>query len=175
MRRFSPLLLAAVLASCGSQDSPPSARSAADVALVRCVDGGAQACSSRVSELPWRRLLRREPDVGVSCPRANSIACDRVGLALWLGVAARRVTATIDGRELRLLHSKWGPRGQAPWIGYLQPAGLLDGELKVTPDRGRDHWEGRHPKTARVVVRLTRPDGTRAVTRVQVPLRAGWG
>jgi hypothetical protein len=174
MRRLSPILLAAVLASCGSQDSPPAAPSAADVALVRCVDGGAQACSSRVSELSWRRLLSREPDVGVACPRANSFACDRVGLALWLSVPARRVTATIDGRALALRPSRWRNK-QAPWIGYLQPAGLLDGELQVTPDRGRDHWEGRHPKSARVVVRLTRPDGTRAVTRLTVPLRAGWG
>jgi hypothetical protein len=174
MRRLSPLLLAFLIASCGSDDPPSAARSAADVALVRCVDGGARACSSRVSELPWQRLLSREPDVGVACPRANSIACDRVGLALWLEVPARRVTATIDGRALRLRPSRWRNR-QAPWIGYLQPAGLLDGPLKVTPDRGRDHWEGRHPKTAHVVVRLTRPDGTRAVTRVQVPLLAGWG
>jgi hypothetical protein len=174
MRRLSPLLLAAVLASCGSQDSPPVARSAADAALVRCVDGGAQACSSRLSELPWQRLLSREAYVGVSCPQASSIACDRVGLALWLAVSARRVTATIDGRTLRLHPTRWRDK-QAPWIGYLQPAGLLDGELRVTPDRGRDHWEGRHPKNARVVVRLTRPDGTRAVSRLTVALRAGWG
>lgn len=167
-------MLAAVLASCGSQESPPAAQSSADTALVRCVDGGAQACSSGLQEVPSRRLLSREPDVGVACPRANSIACDRVGLALWLAVPARRVTATIDGRALRLHPTRWRNK-QAPWIGYLQPAGLLDGELRVTPDRGRDHWEGRHPKHARVVVRITRPDGTRAVTRLTVALRAGWG
>jgi len=174
MRRLILLLLTGVLASCGSQDPPAATRSAADVALVRCVDGGARACSTGLAGLPWRRLLRREPYVGVACPRAGSIACDRVGLALWLAVAARQVTATIDGRALRLRPSRWRNR-QAPWIGFLKPAGLLDGELEVTPDRGRDLWAGRHPKTARVVVRLTRPDGTRAVTRVHVALRAGWG
>ena len=175
MRHRSPLLIAAcVLASCGSQDSPPAARSAADVALVRCVDGGSQACSTGLTELPWRRLLSREPDIGVACPRANSIACDRVGLALWLGVPARRVSATIDGRAL-VLHPSRARNRQAPWIGYLQPAGLLDGELKITPDRGRDYWAGRHPKSARLVVRVTRPDGRRAVTRLNVALVAGWG
>jgi hypothetical protein len=180
MRRLAPLLVSTwalascALAACGSRDDPPAARPAAEVALVRCVDGGEDACSSRVSEVTARWLLRREPHLGVACPRANSIACDRVGLALWLGVRARRVTATVDGRALRLRPSGWSAK-PAPWIGYLRPAGLLDGELKVTPDRGRDFWEGRHPKSARLVVRVTRMDGTRAVTRLDVALHAGWG
>ncbi|MCW3014782.1 MAG: hypothetical protein JWO02_1874 [Solirubrobacterales bacterium] len=124
--------------------------------------------------LPRRLLLRRPPYLGVRCPKANSIACDRVGLTVWLRTPARRLTATIDGRTFTLRPPAF--RG-GYWEGTLQPAGLLapGSALHVTPDRGRYFWEGRHP--VRVVVRLsaTAADGVPAGTSVTVDLRAGYG
>lgn len=116
-------------------------------------------------------VLSRAPSVGVACRQPNSIACDRVGLAVWLRRPAVRVIARIDGRALRLHRL----RGSTGWIGYRQPAGLLDGPLRVTPDRGRDSWQGTHPKNAHLVIEPTRADGKTEMTRLTVPLRAGWG
>ncbi len=135
---------------------------------------GGDACSPLPRPVALRRVLRRPPYLGVSCPRANSIACDRVGLALWLRGDAARVSARVNGRALRLTEPESND-DRPPWIGYLRPAGLLDGPLKVTPDRGRFHWEGRHPRDACVVIDVTRRDGSKLRTTTTVPLRAGWG
>ena len=122
-------------------------------------------------------LLPRRPYLGVACPQANSIRCDRVGLAVWVsrGAAAVTVTATVDGRRLAL-HRAWREHRGRVWTGFLHPAGLLgDGPLHVTPDRGRYFWAGRHPTTARVAVRVRAPGGAVRVRSLCVPLMAGWG
>src|SRR3954453_23491694 len=66
----------------------------------------------------------------------NSFACDRVGLAVWLREPAVKVDAEIAGQRLQLDDPEWsGPakEGQrAEFAGFLQPAGLIDGPLKVT-------------------------------------------
>jgi hypothetical protein len=148
--------------------------------LVALAAAGVGACGSRAADPPapavahGERLLSREPYLGVACPEANSIACDRVGLAVWLKHRAAHVTAAVDGRSLRLRAARSDGRG-AWYEGYLQPAGLLDGPLKVTPDRGRYHWAGAHPRTARVTIAVRRADGRRAEAHVRVALRAGWG
>jgi hypothetical protein len=77
--------------------------------------------------------------MGVSCPVANSIACDRVGLAVWLKRPAVTVTATIAGARLPLhtggdLADNLGGRGRA-FDGYLQPAGIVS-RLHVQPVDG---------------------------------------
>jgi hypothetical protein len=151
--------------------------------LLALVIPGLAACGSRGDDHPpapatlsdhGERFLSRAPEVGVACPRANSIACDRVGLAVWLKRPADRVTATIDGRPLRLHAGR--PDGREAWYqGFLQPAGLLDGALKVTPDRGRLHWQGRHPKDARLRIVIRRASGATDRASLTVPLRAGWG
>jgi hypothetical protein len=46
-------------------------------------------------------LFSQPPYVGVACPTANSIACDRVGLAIWLRRPAARVNAVRDCRAAR--------------------------------------------------------------------------
>jgi hypothetical protein len=124
--------------------------------------------------LPRRLLLRRTPDLGVGCRKANSIACDRVRLAVWLRAPARRLTATIDGRTFTLR-----PPASAGgyWDGALHPAGLLTpgGALHVTPDRGRYHWEGRHPVRAVVHLAATEAAGAPASTDIAVDLRPGYG
>jgi len=120
-----------------------------------------------------QRFLARAPYLGVACPRAKSIACDRVGLAVWLRRAAVQVTATVNGEPLRLREGGFGGRGPLHWEGYRQPAGMLDGTLKVTP--GQYFWQASHPKDAHVVISIHRADGTIDETALTVPLSAGWG
>jgi hypothetical protein len=120
-------------------------------------------------------LLPRRPYLGVACPKANSIRCDRVGVAVWLSRRAVTVVATVDGRRVRLRRA-WKDRGTRVWTGFLRPAGLLGrGPLHVTPDRGRFFWEGRHPTMARVAVRVRTPGGAVRVRSLRVPLMPGWG
>jgi hypothetical protein len=124
--------------------------------------------------LARRLLLRRAPYLGVRCPKANSIACDRVGLAVWLRAPARRLTAKIDGRTFAL---RPPARPGGFWEGMLQPAGLLTpgSALHVTPDRGRYYWAGRHPVRAVVHLAATETDGARASKDIVVDLRPGYG
>jgi hypothetical protein len=118
------------------------------------------------------RLLSRAPYVGVSCRRPNSIACDRVGVAVWVTRPAAGVTATIAGQRLRLRP----PRSREGWWeGFLQPAGMIDGALRVTPDRGRFYWQGTHPRDVHVGIAVTRASPGAQRTSVTVPLHAGWG
>jgi len=156
MSAIAPIAVAALLAGCCGAPAVVGDRSA---------DAGRGAADAA-------RLLARDPDVGVACRKANSIACDRVGVAVWLKHPAAGVTVTIAGRRLRLRQ----PRSREGWWqGYLQPAGLLDGPLRVTPDRGRYYWQGRHPRDVRLAVAVTRASGAGARTSLTVPLRPGWG
>jgi hypothetical protein len=61
------------------------------------------------------------------------------------------------------------------FAGFLQPAGMLSGPLKVRPDRGRYWWAGAHPTSARVRIVVSYPDGRSASVTTTVLLRAGWG
>jgi hypothetical protein len=124
--------------------------------------------------LPRRLLLRRAPYLGIRCHKANSIACDRVGLAVWLRAPARRLTATIDGRRFTL-RPPAAPGGF--WEGTLRRAGLLapGSALHVTPDRGRYYWAGRHPVRAVVHLAAITLNGAPASTYVAVDLRPGYG
>jgi hypothetical protein len=122
--------------------------------------------------VPASRLLSEAPAVGVACRRPSSIACDRVGVAVWLKRAAVGVTVTIAGKRLRLRP----PRSRKGWWeGFLHPAGMIDGALRVTPDRGRFYWQGTHPRDVHIVVAITRASSGTDRTSVTVPLRAGWG
>jgi hypothetical protein len=147
--------------------------------LVGCGGDAAQQpvgdASSRRSLSRPAALLTRSPYMGVACGRANSIACDRVGLAVWLKRPAILVTATIDRRVLLLHAGGFGGRGPSYWEGYLQPAGLLAGPLAVTPDRGRFYWRGGHPQDARVVLAVRGRDDVTKRTSLRLGLHAGWG
>ena len=124
-------------------------------------------------------LLSRDPYMGVSCRTPNSIACDRVGLAVWLREPAVRVDAEIAGRALELDDPDWSEPANADerrmFAGFLEPAGLFDGPLEVTPDAGPDRWIGRKPVSATVDLRIIRNDGTATTTTLEVPLSPGWG
>jgi hypothetical protein len=75
------------------------------------------------------RVLSETPYMGVSCPVANSIACNRVGLAVWLKRPAVSVTATIAGGSFALdyrgdLESS-SHRPRLEFAGFLTRAGIM--------------------------------------------------
>jgi hypothetical protein len=161
---------------------------------VFAIDGvpphGAETARSPARPVPASPARVRDAYMGVSCARPNDIACDRVGLAIWLREPAVRMRASINGRALTMgLPCGAGRTSCATYCrdvaqdqpcgtyfeGFLRPAGMLDGSLKVKPDRGRFHWLGYH--RPRGVVRLTVEyrDGTLRSIQLPVSLSAGWG
>jgi hypothetical protein len=136
--------------------------------------------SGYVVESP-SRLLSQAPYMGVHCPNPNSIACDRVGLAINLKQPARAVVAFIDGRKLKMnrrgdvIDLSTAPRKE--FDGYLQPAGI-ESRMHVHPAPGSDFWaqDTRSPTPSAAVLLLIDYGGGRLVsTRVRVPLSSGWG
>jgi hypothetical protein len=131
---------------------------------------GVSSVGRRFDGAAQRRLLWRQPYMGVSCRRPNVTTCDRVGLAVWLRRPARHIVARVNGRRLALDDPDWGntqdPRGPL-YVGFLRPAGLTDpgGPLGVPK-----HYEGVPPRAAWVELDV---DGR--TTGLVVPLSAGWG
>lgn len=120
--------------------------------------------------------LARAPYLGVSCDgRPNWIGCDRVGLFVWLNRDVAQLTASIDGREVPMRRVRRGERSEQSWEGFLRPAGLIDGPLRVRPDRGRYYWYGRKPVSGRIRVTVVGGDGKSATSTLRVPLAAGYG
>ena len=112
--------------------------------------------------------------MGVSCRVPNSFRCDRVGLAVWLREPALKVRAAIGGRAFSLDDpARHGER--RTFAGFLQPAGLLDGPMQITPDAGPDRWVGRKPVSAPVKLWIVRDHGESITTTIDVKLMAGWG
>jgi hypothetical protein len=127
-------------------------------------------------------VFAEPPYLGVACHAANSVACERVGLAVWLRRPAIAVSAAIGAHTFPLdLHGEQrGPVGRASteWAGFLHAASLFSGSLTVYPHEG--FWagnNGRHPEaqtTVRFLVHYA--DGQEVqVTAPNVSLRAGYG
>jgi hypothetical protein len=57
-------------------------------------------------------LFSESPYMGVACHIPNSIACDRIGLTVWLRRPALTVTATISGRSFALENRMWSGRAR---------------------------------------------------------------
>jgi hypothetical protein len=153
----------------------------------------ASSTAPRADEVASSTVLSKAPYMGVRCPIANSIACDRVGLAVWLKRPAVSVTATIAGEPLNL--DWFGEERRIHGVahrdfdGYLQPAGIVS-RLHVRPAEGTEAltknghtrlvnshqmWFG--AGNAQPLVRLTirYPDGKTLTTQLHVGLGAGWG
>jgi hypothetical protein len=117
--------------------------------------------------------------MGVACRIPNSIACDRVGLAVWTKRPARAVRATVAGRTLTLDDPEWSSPARhglrTMFAGFLQPAGLRRGPLAVQTEGGRDHFTGVHPVSATVRLVITFADGSQRATQLDVLLSPGWG
>ncbi len=136
-----------------------------------------RSASPPLRERPASSLLSRPPYLGVACPVPNSIACDRVGLAVWLRRPARRVVATIGRQRFALDDERWrhDTRGDAH-IGYLQPAGLLgDGPLAVRADEPPHRLVRGGVVRPFITLRITRASGPPVVTRTRAGLHPGWG
>jgi hypothetical protein len=141
------------------------------------------------------RVLSQPPYIGVKCPIANSIACDRVGLAVWLKQPAMSISATIAGSAPVALDwfgderlSQRVPHRE--FDGYLQPAGIVS-RLHIHPVEGTEvltkhgrtvlvnspqMWFG-DGNTPPALVRLTihYADGQTLITQLRVGLATGWG
>ncbi len=141
-------------------------------------------------------VLAGSPYMGVACPVANSIACDRIGLAVSLKHPAVSVTATIAGARLAMNYrGDRVYRGTSPrteFDGFLQPAGIVS-RFHVKPVEGtvvdtthghvqvaerRQMWFGDvRDYPAPVPVRLTihEQGGRTLITRTELGLATGWG
>ncbi len=122
-------------------------------------------------------LFSQSPYMGVACHIPSFIACDRIGLTVWLRRPALTVTATIAGRSFTLDNEMWsghkrhGLRTQ--FAGFLQPAGITS-RLGVTTERGA-YWDGSGTPAPLVMLEITRPGQTPVQAWTAVPLMAGWG
>jgi hypothetical protein len=116
--------------------------------------------------------------MGVACRAPNSIACDRVGLSVWLARRAT-VTATIAGAPLRLNAPGWsyvareGRSRVYVYAGFLHPAGLID-RLHVAAVGGF-RWFGARAPTPLVRFRIDYGRGDVVSADERVYLHAGWG
>jgi hypothetical protein len=123
-----------------------------------------------------RLVFLQNPYMGISCRLPNSVACDRVGLAVWLRRPAV-VTATIDGLALRLNDPTWSeafPTGRPTtftYAGFLQPADMTtrmhvpsSSMLFVKPLPSPSVW-----------FRIDFGHGNVVLTHKYVQLEPGWG
>jgi hypothetical protein len=124
-----------------------------------------------------RLVFRQNPYMGISCSLPNSVACDRVGLAVWLRRPAV-VTATIDGLALSLNDPTWSgadPTGRHPtfrYAGFLQPAELTT-RMHVPPSSTLFvKWPLASPS---VWFRIDFGHGNVVLTHKTVQLEPGWG
>jgi hypothetical protein len=137
---------------------------------------------------PPAPVFAQDPYMGVACDTPNSIACDRVGLAVWLRRPAI-VTATIAGAPLTLNDRTWSwaahdSRGALyVYSGFLQPAGLTT-RLHVIPEAKRSTWApnadtstwlGTNNPDPFVRFRIDYGPGDIVFTQKHVWLSAGWG
>jgi hypothetical protein len=115
--------------------------------------------------------------MGVACPKPNSIACDRVGLAVWLAKPALRLDAAIGRRKVSMKSPGDFVTGRGTgWEGFLQPAGLDGGALDVeTESETGDRWIGRRPLFATVRLTAHYRGGRFASRTLRVELAPGWG
>ena len=128
--------------------------------------------------------LLREPYLGVFCRIPNSIECDAVGMVIQLRQPAASLTVAVSGRQVLMRRPTQRVCAPDAWRnavcgayfeGILRPAGMLDGPLKVHPDKGRYFWSGRRPVSALVRIVAHYSDGhTASITR-RLPLRPGYG
>lgn len=120
----------------------------------------------------------QDPYMGVACHIPNSIACDRVGLSVWLRRPAQ-VTATIAGAPLTLDDPTWsyavhrGRHSVYVYAGFLQPAGLLTRFHLLTA--WAPTWSGAYAPSPPVSFRIEYGRGHAVLTSEHVQLEAGWG
>ena len=137
-----------------------------------------------LSELRVRRPgIVYGPYMGVSCPRANSTGCDRVGFDLVLRRRAVAVAASVVGHSIHLISPGPVPHNAGAdgrdWGGYFDDVGLSrKGSPFRIPANGRARgvWAGQPAVYLPVRVVATYPDGRRvAFVFPRVFLSPGFG
>ncbi len=120
--------------------------------------------------------------MGVACGVPSSIACDRLGLAVWLPRRAI-VTATIAGAPpVRLDDPHWSyfvrSHGRAihVYAGFLAPAGLTT-RFHIIPEPNTQTWDGSSSNAPSPLVHFKIDYGLGDIiyTHAHVTLRPGWG
>jgi hypothetical protein len=168
---FAAAAVAGVLAILSSSGGTPTAR-----------PSGALPFSGPGIVEPAAAAFLQSPSMGVACPIPNSIACDRLGLAVWLTRRAT-VTATIaDGPRIRLDDPHWSyfvrDHGRAIYVytGFLQPAGFTT-RFHIIPKADTQTWDGStsHAPSPLVHFRIDYGLDDIVFTQTHVLLRPGWG
>jgi hypothetical protein len=151
--------------------------------LLSILDSLRVAAASPRAQAVWSppyHLMHRAY-LGVSCRTPNSFACDRVGLSVSLRRPALSVTATIDGRRLKLDDPRWSGRpdaaGRRKTFGaFLHPAGFFKGPLAIHTTDHTHYWAGNNPPVHADIALLIKRSATHYDrTSLVVPLQPGWG
>jgi hypothetical protein len=141
--------------------------------LVFCAGAGAS-----------RLVLPRQPYLGVACATANSIACDRVGVAVWLSKPATHLSVTVAGQPIAMhaatktCTTRNTPRRircNTDFVGYLHPAGLLRGPRRINTQSGNHYWASSRAAWAPVTITAHYANGAAATVTVHPTLNPGWG
>jgi hypothetical protein len=131
---------------------------------------------------PAAAAFLQPPSMGVACGIPSSIACDRLGLEVWLTRRAT-VTATIaGGPRIRLDDPRWSyfvryhNRAIHVYAGFLQPAGLTT-RFHIVPEPNTQTWDGATSNAPSPLVhfRIDYGLGDIVFTQAHVLLRPGWG
>jgi hypothetical protein len=139
---------------------------------------------ARIVDTRAHRLgLEYGPYIGVSCPRASRISCDRIGFDLVLRRQARSVYAEIAGRPIRLVTPGPVPHDAdavgRDWGGYLADVGLQreGSPFYIQPvSKTYGVWAGEPPVYLPVRIVITYPGGRREALKIPpVFLSPGFG
>lgn len=138
--------------------------------------GGLAGAGTGIVTVQASTVLSRSPSMGVHPCHPNSRTCYRVGLAVSLKRPALSVTAVVAGAHAsRNRAENHGIQlisfgRQRDFLGFFRPAGIVPRAYLRTPDATS--------QVPTAVVRLTIDRGRGQpllVTRVRVPVEAGWG
>lgn len=141
------------------------------VAMVMPIAGSLRGCPAPTANLP----ASAAPYLGVACPHANSIACDRVGIGVTLRRPATLVTVRVAGRLVTLTPSATGTPGETLWEGDLEGADLRRGPLAIRLPDGGHVWFGTPAVWARTRTTAFLSDGGAAAREDTVQLHPGYG
>ena len=139
---------------------------------------GARSRPSVITHEPASRAFAQAPYMGIACRLPHWIACDRIGLAVWLRRRAT-VTAIIAGHRFTLDDPAWSyvarPGHLYMYAGFLRSAGLSSRLGVVPTPRWNNSWLGANPPSPLVRFQISYRTGHVVSTEQHVYLSAGWG
>ena len=139
---------------------------------------GARSGRSAITHEPAARAFAQAPYMGIACRLPHWIACDRIGLAVWLSRPAT-VTAIIAGQRFALDNPTWSnvarPGHLYMYAGFLKSAGLSHRLGVVPSSKWNNSWLGANPPSPLVRFQIDYRTGQLVSTEQHVYLSAGWG